>query len=92
MLSGTQPVGHGNGRIFEVIVCAVKRVIGIKISFVIDYVADAAGHRPIIVSEIHDCRTCVGNQIDVVGRRVRLIEDVGNIRLQIKPSERVPCD
>src|SRR6476620_7163748 len=63
-----------------------------KLSLVVDYIAGSAGYRPIIVSKVRDCRARVGDQIDVVRGRVRLIEGVGKVCLQIKAGERVPSD
>src|SRR4029450_5404223 len=47
---------------------------------------------PIIVSKIHHSGACVGNQIDVIRGRVRLIKGVRKIYLQIKARERVPVN
>jgi hypothetical protein len=72
------------------IIGAVEGKVAIKVSFVIDDVTDAAGHSPIIIPKIHDRCAFIGDQIDVICRRVRLIENVGKICLQIKTGERIP--
>ena len=84
------PVWDSDGCVLVVIVSAIEVIIGVEIGFVVDDVANAAGNRPVVVPKVHDGWPCIGNQIDVICRRVSLIENVGEVRLQEETGQRIP--
>ena len=69
---------------------AVEVIISVKIGFIVDDVADAAGYSPVIVPKIHHGWASTGHQVDVVRRCVCLIEHIREVRLQEETGHRIP--
>ena len=90
MFCCAHPVWHGDGRVFKIVIRAIEIVVRIEVGFIVDDVANAAGYGPIIIPEIHDCRTGQRIQIDVIGRRVGLVQHVREVRLHEKARQRIP--
>src|SRR6201989_1481047 len=61
-----------------------------NVGLIIDDIAGATGNGPIIISEINHGRTYMWSDIDVARRRIRLIQDVGDIALHVKSGHRGP--